>query len=163
MVNGQTHSPTMPNDAEREKQRIAFSSVLAAVFLTALKLVTGLVTGSLGILAEAANSGLDVLVTFVTYLTLQGNGQTWQRTMSVSADPNFPPVWRCRNDVGYDSDARFETVPAGQYTLSVNGSVVSRMGGHQGKPPTIMRRAGQRQELLNLQPSWQQSVVMSLY
>jgi cation diffusion facilitator family transporter len=66
--------------AAREKQRIAFSSVLAAVFLTALKLVTGLLTGSLGILAEAVNSGLDVLVTFVTFLAVRLSGKPADRS-----------------------------------------------------------------------------------
>ena len=41
-----------------EKSRIALLSVLAAIFLTALKLVVGLATNSLGILSEAAHSGL---------------------------------------------------------------------------------------------------------
>ena len=44
-----------------EKKRVAISSVLAAVFITAFKLVVGLETNSLGILSEAAHSGLDLL------------------------------------------------------------------------------------------------------
>ncbi len=44
---------------DREKQSVALRSLLAAVGLTAIKLVVGLTTGSLGILAEAAHSGLD--------------------------------------------------------------------------------------------------------
>jgi len=43
--------------AEKEKRDAAFSSVVAAVFLTVLKLIVGLMTGSLGILAEAVRSG----------------------------------------------------------------------------------------------------------
>jgi len=49
-----------------EKRRIAFTSVLAAVFLTGLKLVVGLATNSLGILSEAAHSGLDLAAALVT-------------------------------------------------------------------------------------------------
>ncbi len=45
--------------AENEKNSAALSSVAAAVFLTGLKLGVGLLSGSLGILAEAAHSGLD--------------------------------------------------------------------------------------------------------
>ena len=40
--------------AEREKKQVAMSSVMAAVGLTSLKIVVGVATGSLGILAEAA-------------------------------------------------------------------------------------------------------------
>lgn len=56
---------------EREKRSAAASSVVAAVFLTALKLVVGLLTGSLGILAEAAHSGLDLVAAAVTYLAVR--------------------------------------------------------------------------------------------
>lgn len=41
------------------QRRIAFASVVAALVLIALKLVTGLATGSLGLLSEAAHSGTD--------------------------------------------------------------------------------------------------------
>jgi len=51
---------------KREKQRIAIASVLAAVFLTSMKLFIGLWTGSLGILSEAAHSGLDLLAAGIT-------------------------------------------------------------------------------------------------
>ena len=40
------------SDPTREKARVALSSVLAAVFITGLKLVVGLKTNSLGILSE---------------------------------------------------------------------------------------------------------------
>ena len=45
---------------------MAVSSLLAAIVLTVLKLVVGLMTLSLGILAEAAHSGLDLLAAGVT-------------------------------------------------------------------------------------------------
>jgi len=57
--------------AEKEKRDAALSSVLAAVFLTALKLVVGLMTGSLGILAEAAHSGLDLVAALVTFFAVR--------------------------------------------------------------------------------------------
>ena len=57
--------------AEREKRSAALSSVIAAVFLTALKLVVGLMTGSLGILAEAAHSGLDLVAALVTFFAVR--------------------------------------------------------------------------------------------
>ncbi len=49
----------------------AGSSVLAAVLLTTLKLVVGLLTGSLGILAEAAHSGLDLIAALVTFFAVR--------------------------------------------------------------------------------------------
>jgi len=57
--------------AEKEKRKAAFSSVVAAVFLTGLKLVVGLMTGSLGILAEAAHSGLDLVAALVTFFAVR--------------------------------------------------------------------------------------------
>ncbi|MFA6004046.1 MAG: cation diffusion facilitator family transporter [Elusimicrobiota bacterium] len=53
-------------EAAREKNRVALSSVVAAVFLTGTKLGIGLWTNSLGILSEAAHSGLDLLAAAVT-------------------------------------------------------------------------------------------------
>ncbi|MFN2242434.1 MAG: cation-efflux pump [Anaerolineae bacterium] len=57
--------------AEREKRQAALSSVLAAVLLTGLKLTIGLLTGSLGILAEAAHSGLDLVAALVTFFAVR--------------------------------------------------------------------------------------------
>jgi cation diffusion facilitator family transporter len=62
---------TIDAHAEKEKRNAALSSVLAAVFLTALKLVVGLMTGSLGILAEAAHSGLDLIAALVTFFAVR--------------------------------------------------------------------------------------------
>lgn len=56
---------------EKEKQRVALSSVITAVFLTAAKLVIGLLTGSLGILSQAADSGLDLGATIITYFAVR--------------------------------------------------------------------------------------------
>jgi len=53
-----------------EKQSAALSSVLAAVMLTGFKLIVGLMTNSLGILAEAAHSGLDLVAAFVTLVAV---------------------------------------------------------------------------------------------
>jgi cation diffusion facilitator family transporter len=53
------------------KNRIALTSVLAAVFLTAFKLVVGLLTGSLGILSEALHSGLDLIAAIITLFAVR--------------------------------------------------------------------------------------------
>ncbi len=50
-----------------EKRAAALSSVIAAIFLTGLKLTVGLKTNSLGILSEAAHSGLDLIAAGITY------------------------------------------------------------------------------------------------
>ncbi|MFA4875519.1 MAG: cation diffusion facilitator family transporter [bacterium] len=56
---------------EHEKRRAALSSVIAAVGLTAIKLVAGLLTGSLGILAEAAHSALDLVAAAMTLFAVK--------------------------------------------------------------------------------------------
>jgi cation diffusion facilitator family transporter len=61
--------------AEREKKRAAMSSVIAAVGLTGLKIIVGIATGSLGILAEAAHSGLDLVAALVTFLAVRVSGK----------------------------------------------------------------------------------------
>jgi len=53
-----------------EKKLVALSSVAAAVFLTGFKLFVGLWTNSLGILSEAAHSGLDLLAAIITLLAV---------------------------------------------------------------------------------------------
>ncbi|MBP1623284.1 MAG: cation diffusion facilitator family transporter [Acidobacteria bacterium] len=59
----------------REKKVIAATSVGAAVFLTGAKLAVGLWTGSLGILAEAAHSGLDLAAAVITFFAVRVSDQ----------------------------------------------------------------------------------------
>jgi cation diffusion facilitator family transporter len=54
-----------------EKRGVALNSLLAAAAITALKLVVGLTTRSLGILSEAAHSGLDLVAAFITFLSVR--------------------------------------------------------------------------------------------
>jgi cation diffusion facilitator family transporter len=68
--------------AELEKRSAALNSVAAAFLLTALKLVVGLWSGSIGILAEAAHSGLDFVAALVTYIAV--------RTADRPADASHP-------------------------------------------------------------------------
>ena len=51
------------------------SSVIAAVGLTGFKIIVGLTTGSLGILAEAAHSGLDLMAAVMTFLAIRISGR----------------------------------------------------------------------------------------
>ncbi len=61
--------------AEKEKTNAALSSVVAAIGLTLFKIIVGLVTNSLGILAEAAHSGLDLVAALVTFLAVRVSGK----------------------------------------------------------------------------------------
>ena len=55
----------------REKRAVAGNSVLAALVITSLKIVVGIATGSLGILSEAAHSGLDLIAALVTFFSVR--------------------------------------------------------------------------------------------
>ena len=61
----------LETDGRKEKRSAARSSVLAAVGLTAFKLAVGLLTNSLGVLAEAAHSALDLVAAAMTYLAVR--------------------------------------------------------------------------------------------
>jgi len=56
-------------------RRIALVSVGAACVLIALKLVTGLATGSLGLISEAAHSGTDLVAALLTYFAVSVAGR----------------------------------------------------------------------------------------
>jgi cation diffusion facilitator family transporter len=67
-------APTMTDSRETmrsEKRSVAGNSVLAAVVITVLKIVVGISTGSLGILSEAAHSGLDLIAAVITFLSVR--------------------------------------------------------------------------------------------
>ncbi len=49
------------------KERVAFSSVIAAIVLVLIKLYVGILTNSLGVLSEALHSGLDLLAAAITW------------------------------------------------------------------------------------------------
>ena len=55
----------------QEKRAVAGNSVLAAVAITVLKAIVGISTGSLGILSEAAHSGLDLVAAIITFLSVR--------------------------------------------------------------------------------------------
>jgi cation diffusion facilitator family transporter len=61
----------IPAHATEEKNSAALNSVAAAFLLTGLKVVVGLLSGSMGILAEAAHSGLDLAAALVTCLAVR--------------------------------------------------------------------------------------------
>ena len=70
-----------PN-AAKEKSHAALSSLLAAVFLTSLKVIVGFNTNSLGILSEALHSALDLLAALITLAAV--------RIAAIPADESHP-------------------------------------------------------------------------
>lgn len=61
--------------AEREKRWVAMTSFWAALGITLFKVVVGVLTGSLGILAEAAHSGLDLVAAGATWVAIRIAGK----------------------------------------------------------------------------------------
>ena len=58
-------------DMRAEKRGVALNSVFAAIGITGLKLMVGISTGSLGILSEAAHSGLDLIAAVITFFSVR--------------------------------------------------------------------------------------------
>jgi cation diffusion facilitator family transporter len=57
------------------KIRIALYSVIVGVTLTAIKLLVGLLSGSLGILSEALHSLLDLVAALITFISVRISGK----------------------------------------------------------------------------------------
>ncbi|MGB6743886.1 MAG: cation diffusion facilitator family transporter [Terracidiphilus sp.] len=58
-----------------EKRRVARGSMLAAFAMTLLKLAAGLLSGSIGVLSDAAHSGLDLIASALTYFSVTLSGK----------------------------------------------------------------------------------------
>src|ERR1700747_717473 len=54
-----------------EKRAVALNSVVAALVVTVLKFIVGLAPASLGILSEAAHSGLDLIAALITLFSVR--------------------------------------------------------------------------------------------
>ena len=54
-----------------EKRRVAGTSMLAAAVMTLLKIAAGVFSGSLGVLSDAAHSGLDLLGAALTFFSVR--------------------------------------------------------------------------------------------
>jgi cation diffusion facilitator family transporter len=66
-------TPTKLNSAtfSAQKRRVALNSMLAAAVMTLLKLWVGLLSGSLGVLSDAAHSGLDLVGATLTLFSVR--------------------------------------------------------------------------------------------
>lgn len=61
----------MAGEASSQKQAVALNSVLAGGLLTVTKFTVGLLTGSMGIMSEAAHSLLDLVAAVMTYFAVK--------------------------------------------------------------------------------------------
>lgn len=68
-----TQSPAASGTKEHSalKRSVALRSVLAATCMTALKLAAGLISGSLGVLSDAAHSALDLVGAGLTFFSVR--------------------------------------------------------------------------------------------
>src|ERR1017187_7878004 len=57
-------------ESSAEKRNVSRNSMLAAGAMTLLKLAAGLLSGSLGVLSDAAHSGLDLVGAALTYFSV---------------------------------------------------------------------------------------------
>lgn len=67
----EAQQPAPVSDASEVKRTAVLRSVLAASGITLLKLITGLSTGSLGMLSEAAHSGIDLIASLLTLFSIR--------------------------------------------------------------------------------------------
>lgn len=63
--------PRPTDTPEAEKRSAALGSVVAAAVVTLLKLVAGVLTGSLGMLSESAHSGIDLIAAALTLFSVR--------------------------------------------------------------------------------------------
>jgi cation diffusion facilitator family transporter len=63
-------APILP-EFSAEKRRVALHSMLAAAGMTVLKLAAGILSGSLGVLSDAAHSGLDLAGSALTLFSVR--------------------------------------------------------------------------------------------
>ena len=72
-MNSTALRPALSDQAQNSamKRRVALQSMLAASCMTALKLAAGLISGSLGVLSDAAHSGLDLAGSGITFFSVR--------------------------------------------------------------------------------------------
>jgi len=65
------NQPAPPSQHSSAKSSAALFSIVAATAVTLLKVITGILTGSLGMLSEAAHSGIDLIAAAITFISVQ--------------------------------------------------------------------------------------------
>jgi cation diffusion facilitator family transporter len=72
MMLAATNSPILsPAETSALKRRVALNSMLAATCMTTLKVAAGIISGSLGVLSDAAHSGLDLAGATLTFFSVR--------------------------------------------------------------------------------------------
>jgi len=81
---------------QREKKAVALNSIFAAVAITLMKVVVGIGTGSLGILSEAAHSGLDLVAAAITYFSVRVSDKPAdaEHQYGTARSKVSPPFWK---------------------------------------------------------------------
>jgi cation diffusion facilitator family transporter len=102
------------------QRRTALVSIVAAVVLIAVKLVTGLATGSLGLLSEAAHSGTDLVAALLTFFAVGVAGRP--------ADRGHPYGHGKAEHLAALAEAAFLVV----ISLVIAGEAVARLAGASG-------------------------------
>ncbi len=64
-------SVSSPAEVTALKRQVTLQSMVAATLMTALKLVAGIVSGSLGVLSDAAHSALDLVGSALTFFSVR--------------------------------------------------------------------------------------------
>jgi cation diffusion facilitator family transporter len=105
------------------ERRIALVSVAAAIVLIAIKLVTGVATGSLGLLSEAAHSGTDLAAALLTFFAVG--------VAVRPADRSHPYGHGKAQHLAALAEASVLVIVA----LVVAGSAISRLA--RGEPPQL--------------------------
>lgn len=70
---GSTELAADPHQSSAAKRGAALGSVFAALSITLLKLITGMLTGSLGMLSEAAHSAIDLIASALTLFAVRAS------------------------------------------------------------------------------------------
>ena len=119
-----------------EKNRVTAVSIVASLLLTCAKLAVGLLTGSLGLLAEAAHSALDLVASVITFFSVRIAGRPADedhpyghgRAENLSAIVQAALLLGTASWIIYESVARifFEDVPvrASLWAFAVMGSSI---------------------------------------
>ena len=71
----QARPHTIPESENREKIAVARLSIISNISLTILKLIAGLLSGSISILSEAIHSGMDLIASLIAYISVKRSGE----------------------------------------------------------------------------------------
>jgi cation diffusion facilitator family transporter len=82
MIEGDRCGSATPADGQRRKERVALLSVVSNSSLVIIKLIVGLVIGSVSVISEAIHSGVDLLAAIIALFSV--------KTSSLPADGKHP-------------------------------------------------------------------------